>query len=424
MKQKNAVVATKTIEALREYDLREFFTKSGSFVANASLTPVVSPQGERVTGRGDRVDLNIDLKQVAGIKCASCDSILVANKQVAHNHDVTNCIVCGAALEYPDDDEEEDLGGELTGDEDDLDDLDDLDSFDEEPVLDDDEDDLDDSDDSDYEDDLDDDEEDEDEEDDAIEYGDDEDDVQAAAFCSDASVPELVMIREDTIAAIVENTIVATLTADAPNFEAVRSENFDKGFIKTIEKMGMVEALESANFKLVTFPKEVIAKVKLEAKTKREAQEASVRETNARSRYGRCVDIAAAAASVGMFKKQGANVLHTELSNVLQAAGVDKPALTAKKVLASALPKFNDAVSKIAGELAEKDDDHLSSLEDQILDMDPTALDRVEEEIEVQKTSNDNSNETLSRLMTPARLPEVAATKTPAKASSLFNPKF
>ena len=145
MKQKNAVVATKTIEALREYDLREFFTKSGSFVANASLTPVVSPQGERVTGRGDRVDMSIDLKQVAGIKCASCDSILVANKQVAHNHDVTNCIVCGAALEYPDDDEEEDLGGELTGDEDDLDDLDDLDSFDEEPVLDDDEDDEDDA---------------------------------------------------------------------------------------------------------------------------------------------------------------------------------------------------------------------------------------------------------------------------------------
>lgn len=417
MKQKNAVVATKTIEALREYDLREFFTKSGSFVANASLTPVVSPQGERVTGRGDRVDLNIDLKQVAGIKCASCDSILVANKQVAHNHDVTNCIVCGAALEYPDDDEEEDLGGELNGDEDDLDDLD---SFDEEPVLDDDED-LDD-DDLDDLDDLD----DEDEDEDDIEYGDEDEDedVQAAAFCSDASVPELVMIREDTIAAIVENTIVATLTADAPNFEAVRSENFDKGFTKTIEKMGMVEALESANFKLVTFPKEVLAKVKLEAKTKREAQEASVRETNARSRYSRCVDIAAAAASVGMFKKQGANVLHTELSNVLQAAGVDKPALTAKKVLASALPKFNDAVSKIAGELADKDDDHLSSLEDQILDMDPTALDRVEEEIEVQKTSNDNSNETLSRLMTPARLPEVAATKTPAKVSSLFNPKF
>lgn len=234
----------------------------------------------------------------------------------------------------------------------------------------------------------------------------DEDDsvVEMTDLVDEDEAVEFVDV-ESKILAMIGDQVIATMAPDHENAATVQSKAFNKGFRHSIATQGLRKALVSAGFK----PKRILVKNVVAAATKRGAKDVARQVAAAESakaqRFAKCLEIATAGGMIGMFSKENAGVLHTELSKVLAAINVANPKKVAKTVLAKALAQHNKAIVTVATDLMKRKDDVLSSYQEQIASMGGIIVAEAEDDEDEDENvdSVDETDTVESRLSNPMR---------------------
>lgn len=377
------VVATKTPKAVEGYELARFTSKQGDYITNAGLDTHISPfTGEEVAASaGEKVAIQLKEADCIGIQC-TCSAInaMETAQVIALKVDHINCVLCGSDLEFDlqslseaDEDEEEVEDFEDESD-DDYEDEDESESeYDDEDESESDEE-EDEEEDEDYlggddlgEDESDDEDDDDEDEEEEISL----EDIKLTDVVPVVSEVSFVEIEENRYGAFVGDIMVATAFDEENNFNHVTSSAFAEGINTLAKTNGLSEALESANFKPVTIKVDAAIAHFAEKSNNRITSSANSLAEKRVKQLNKCLDIAAAGGTVGMFKKEGLTVLVDKMAETLSNLNVQNPRKTAEATLAGCAAQYNKGLLKVALELAKRDDNSLSLLEEQIADMNP-----------------------------------------------------
>lgn len=425
------VVATVEPAGVASIPLKLFQTDAGDFMTTASLAHVFSPYNGEEIASEDGVDVEdtIDEDEAIGVVCTACNTI---NATMDHGRHEMNCVACGTHLAFdpdseglsedelsdedagfdpsvfdPDEeagDDQEDLGGELTdSDDDELED-----TAESEMVVEEDDDDDEDDDDKDSDDTAESEVEDSDDNDESDEQIDLTD---VADSMEDGVEPDIIEL-EESVVAVAAGMIVAHMSKTHTNAAKATTDVFIDGIRQVAKVHGLGEALKSAGFKPVTINASKAVASKLKSADR--SVKAAVEEDKAKqfSQIKRCMDIAAAGALSGLFKKENASVLFDELTTVLASLNVVKPRSIARRVLAKALPKHNAAILQTAQTLMGKQEPVLSAFEEQIKASDETIFEDTDlEEDDVAEESGAEQATMKTRLDNPLQQVETSNVK-------------
>ena len=168
------------------------------------------------------------------------------------------------------------------------------------------------------------------------------------------------------------DVMVAFMDDEEKASEHVVTAAFQEGFDKVAEKEGVHAALQSAGFELVAIEGRDALKHEVATAKAEISGDVDRLVDEKMQRIRRCIDIVASGGVVGMFRKDGMDVLPEALVAELTSREVENAHAIVQEVVPSVIPKYADNLLATALKLTEDPDTALKALSKQIDDMTPS----------------------------------------------------
>ena len=201
-------------------------------------------------------------------------------------------------------------------------------------------------------------------------------DLDADTWDLVSMVPENATLSFQTIGqshygAFLDDVLVASIEDEDNTHAHIATASFQEGFEEVVKEQGTAKALQSAGFELISVQgQDALAQQVETAKAEVTGNVQSLVNKKV-ERIKRCMDIAASGGIVGMFRKQGMDVLSRKLVDELNSRGVDDAGEIAHAILPGIQSTYCENLIATAISLSEDSNAALNTLTKQIQDMEP-----------------------------------------------------
>ena len=190
-------------------------------------------------------------------------------------------------------------------------------------------------------------------------------------------VPENAALSFQTIGqsrygAFLNDVLVASMEDEQDLHAHVTTASFREGFQDVVRQEGVAKALQSAGFDLISVQGQDVLTQQVDQAKAEVAGNVQSLVDKKMQRIKWCMDIAASGGIVGMFRKEGMDVLAKKLVDELHSRGVEDAGEIAHAILPRIQSTYCENLIATAISLSEDSNASLNTLTKQIQDMEPT----------------------------------------------------